>query len=254
MVYCVDSARFFGKFHRFRFPNFCFGVLSVLPLFFRSSTCLSPVVWRKLSRANFGKIFGSKLWNFACPFSSPAQLLASTVLATLACQYTLPVQCRCAFLRLLLFCLPFFFWAGPGGLFSLLLLSQLRSPDLDIYPKEPCSCTLSLSLSSLLGSAPALVLSAFLLSLFLFLFLSLSPSCISQRMNLHCGCMAYRSFRLQWVQRCQKDYHLGNWFVADKRSSSHYCHAEVPECWIFTRCSGAFRSFRLEGFRSKCQS
>ena len=54
MVYCVDSARFFyGKFHRFRFPNFFWEVCLSYPCSFRSSTCLSPAVQRNFSGANF---------------------------------------------------------------------------------------------------------------------------------------------------------------------------------------------------------
>ena len=68
VVYCVDSARFFmGNSIGFASRNVFLEALSVLPLFFRSSTCLSPAVPRKFSGANFGINFRERTLGYCRP-------------------------------------------------------------------------------------------------------------------------------------------------------------------------------------------
>ena len=76
------SRKFFGE--------FC---LSRLCFFFRRSARFSPPVWQKISGANFGPNFRERTFGILVAPSFRLQLLASTVLATIASTL---VQCRCA--------------------------------------------------------------------------------------------------------------------------------------------------------------
>ena len=182
VVYCDDSARFFmgnsiGFASRKFFWKFCL-----------SYPCFFEVPPRKFSGANFGIHFRERTFGF---------VLASTVSATIVCQYgvghiCLPVQYRClcflgvglgsfsvwSLLCLLLVLPPSSFWGPARASFSVLRPSQTQvSRTTAPTPRRASIALIPLSFSPSLspGSAPPPALAPCAsLSLSLSLFLSLA--------------------------------------------------------------------------------